>query len=299
MWRWAHFGGMARIARRLLPVLERELRMPVYPDQNTCWYYDDKIAQSYLLEAAGVPIPRTWVWYDADAACDWASTASYPLVLKLAAGAASANVRLVRSSDEARWWIERLFSMVVRTLDPSEFKPLGLRARVRHAGRVLLRGEPKRMKDNGYEPQTGYVLFQEFLPNNPFDTRVTAIGNRAFAIRRFNRANDFRASGSGMFDLDPHKIDHEFVRLAFSAAHRLKSCSCAIDGLYRNGYCVISEVSYTYVSSVVYDCPGHWQLNGSPESGTLTWIAGHMWPEEAQVSDFLQRLDKQLPTACS
>src|SRR5215469_11432928 len=40
MWRWNHAGGMGRIARRLLPVLERELKLIVYPDQNTCWHYD-------------------------------------------------------------------------------------------------------------------------------------------------------------------------------------------------------------------------------------------------------------------
>jgi len=47
MWRWAHFGGMGQIARRLLPVVERELGLVVYPDQNTCWHYDDKIAQAH------------------------------------------------------------------------------------------------------------------------------------------------------------------------------------------------------------------------------------------------------------
>lgn len=80
MWRHAHHSGMWHIARRLLPVLERELKLAVYPDQTTCWHYDDKIAQTYLFQALGVPTPRNWVWFDRDAAHAWAQEAEYPMV---------------------------------------------------------------------------------------------------------------------------------------------------------------------------------------------------------------------------
>lgn len=43
----------------------------------------------------------------------------------------------------------------------------------------------------------GYIYFQDFIPNNNYDTRVKVIGNRCAALRRYNRKNDFRASGSG------------------------------------------------------------------------------------------------------
>ena len=59
---------MWHIARRLLPVIERELGLTVYPDQNTCWHYDDKIAQAHLFKVAGIPAPETWVWFDGKAA---------------------------------------------------------------------------------------------------------------------------------------------------------------------------------------------------------------------------------------
>ena len=71
------------------------------------------------------------------------------------------------------------------------------------------------------------VLFQEFLPCNDFDTRITVIGNRAFGFRRFNRANDFRASGSGKIDYDPKNIAPEMVQLAFDVTRRLNVQSCS------------------------------------------------------------------------
>ncbi len=296
MWRWAHFRGMGRIARRLLPVIERELGLLVYPDQSTCWHYDDKLAQAYLLEAAELPIPRTWIWFDANAAGNWVKTATYPLVLKLASGASSSNVRLLHDDLEAGVWIDRLFKCQVTNLTEEQFQPLNFRDRIRAAAEMLKSGGRSFLGNDGLEPQSGYVLFQEFLPDNPFDTRVTVIGNRAFAFRRFNRAGDFRASGSGKIDWDPNATDQRFVKLAFEAARRLKIQSGAIDGLYRNGECVIGEISYTYALWAVYRCPGHWRLDRDAKPERLTWVPGQMRPEDAQVADFLQRLaDRRSP----
>lgn len=286
MWRWAHFNGMARIARRLLPVVERELKLPVYPDQNTCWHYDDKIAQAYLFEAAGIASPKTWVWFDRQEALAWLEKASFPMVLKLATGASSSNVVLVRSREKAAEWVHRLF----QSYHISFRSRLPRRRQIVQAIKDILSGNGMSpLRDNGFEPQAGYVYFQEFLEGNDFDNRVTVIGNRAFAFRRFNREGDFRASGSGMIDYDADAIREEMIRLAFKAAWRLGMQSCAIDGFYRDRTPVIGEVSYTYVSSAVHECPGHWVLDGTPETGELRWTSGQMWPEEAQVSDFLQR----------
>ena len=52
----------------------------------------------------------------------------------------------------------------------------------------------------------------------------------------------------------------------------------------------ITEISYTYVSWMIHSCPGHWELEGTP-GNDLLWVKGHMWPEHAQVEDFLSRLE--------
>ena len=276
MWRHAHLPHMRQIARRLFPVVEKELGLVVYPDQNTCWHYDDKIAQAYLLPAAGIPAPKTWVWYDRKLALEWAITAEYPLVLKLWAGAGSTNVCLIHSFDEAAYWVGRLFKVGVTSLDKREFS---LRRRMCTAAVSLLKGG----RTDLWELHKGYALFQEFLPDNAFDTRITVIGDRAFGFRRFNRENDFRASGSGKIDYNPHEISPEFVHLAFYVSQSLKTQSCAIDGMWRGNAPVVGEISYTYASWAVHDCPGYWDSN-------MNWHEGQMWPEEAQIIDFIERL---------
>lgn len=288
MWRWAHFGGMGRIARRLLPVVERELGIPTYPNQATCWHYDDKIAQAMLFEARGIPTPNTWVFFERDSALSWLGGRSLPLVMKLATGAGARNVVLLKTLEQAERLTRQVFVNYIQSLDVPY--PITLRGRLRALVRQVLQGLPVVMRDTGYEPQSGYALFQEFLPGNVYDTRVTVIGNRAFGYRRWNRPDDFRASGSGRVDYDPAGIDLRFVRLAFIAAQRLGMQSCAIDGMWRGDEPVTGEVSYTYVSGLVHDCPGHWELDGDPETGTLRWVEGHMWPEEAQVEDFLAQI---------
>ena len=277
MWRHAHVPHMRQVAKRLLPVIEGELGLVVYPDQKTCWHYDDKIAQAQLLEAAGIPTPKTWVWFDKVAALGWLQNAKYPIVLKLWTGAGSTNVRLVQSFAEAECWICRLFNRGVSSLEPRRFS---LKDRILDVLRILFHGE----LEHPWELHKNYVLFQEFLADNEFDTRITVIGNRAFGYRRYNRPNDFRASGSGNFDVNPMYIDKETVKLAFDVAQQLGAQSVAIDGLKKGDRPVVGEISYTYVSWMVQACPGHWDSD-------LNWHDGSMWPEEAQVQDFLERLE--------
>ena len=292
MWRFLHPIFYRRLAHRLLPAIEKQLGLLVFPDWRTAWHYDDKISQFYLLTAAGIPVPKTWVFWSFDDACEFARTAQYPLVLKLSGGASAENVRLARTYDEALYWIGILFDLGIEGLGDLYGPAWPLLSRIKGAGKLLLKGQPPRDKsrDRVVELHNNYFLAQEFLQGNAFDNRVTVVGNRAFAYRRFNRPDDFRASGSGNFDVDPEQVDMECVRLAFRTARALGTQSIAIDGLRRGEERVVGEISYTYVSWMVQSCPGHWELNGEPETGELVWCEGQMWPEDAIMSDFLVEL---------
>jgi glutathione synthase/RimK-type ligase-like ATP-grasp enzyme len=290
MWRHIHMPSHRAVARRLLPVVEKELGLAVYPDQNTCWHYDDKIAQFYLLQAAGIPTPRTWVFWDLERAAEFCATAPYPLVFKLWAGAGSTNIALVENAAEARRHLLRLFGGGLRSFEKTRAGIAHWRQRLGQAARLFLSGD---LPNPGWlwELHKDYALIQEFLPGNAFDTRVTVIGRRAFAFRRFNRPNDFRASGSGLIDWNPKEIDEQAVRLAFRVAERLRTQSIAIDCLRKDGQPVVGEISYTYASWAVRECPGHWERQGDSDTGPLVWREGPMWPEEAQMTDFLARLE--------
>jgi glutathione synthase/RimK-type ligase-like ATP-grasp enzyme len=288
MWRFGYSPNPRLLAKRLLPAIEHGLGIPVFPSFETAWHFEDKIAQSYLMQAAGVPTPATWVFWDRTAALDFCRSATYPLVLKLSFGYQSTNVRLLNSFDEASYWIARLFGTGVTLLRPPASGWRNALHRARGALRHLRGGSAYEDLDYS-ELQHGYFYVQEFVPRNEYDIRVTVIGNRAFVFRRFNRPGDFRASGSGRIDWDPQQIDEESVRLAYRAARRLQTQSLAVDLLQHGGRKLLTEISYTYASWAVRDCPGHWLLHGDAD-GDLTWIDGRMHPEDAIFDDFAARL---------
>ena len=129
--------------------------------------------------------------------------------------------------------------------------------------------------------QQGYLNFQEFIPDNAFDTRITIIGDRAFGFMRKNRPNDFRASGSGNIVYAPDKIDKRCVEIAFSVADRIGTQSLAFDFLFNPQHePMVGEISYCYKSSAVHACEGYWDHQG-------VWHTGHVWPEEAILDDLL------------
>lgn len=283
MWRHIHIPKHRQTARRLLPVIENELGLTVYPDQKTCWHYDDKIAQYYLFKALNIPMPETMVFFDDYvAADDFLKKAKYPLVLKLWTGASSENVRLLKGYTESKQVLDCLFIKGIGHLS-NALVPSFVR-RIKDSIKILVKGDYPFCP---WELHKNYIYVQEFLPDNNYDTRINIIGHRAFGFRRFNRKNDFRASGSGNIDYDTSKIDMKTVQMAFDVAKKLGTQSLAFDFLKKGSGYVIGEISYTYVSWAVYECTGHWEL----EHKDIVWKEGHMWPEEAQIEDYLQRLE--------
>ena len=281
------------LGRRIMLALSQASNVLPFPDWKECWHFDDKIAQSYLLEAAGIRIPKTWVFWAADPAEAFCRTAPYPLVIKLSAGVYSNNVALVRNEAEARFHIGRLFHPdgVQKLAKP----PASLREAVRLRLRDGLRGlkRLRRSRSNGMDVHRDQLLVQEFLPGNAYDTRVTIIGKRAFGVRRFNRPNDFRASGSHHIDRDPALVAEDALRLAFRAARRLDVHSLAVDVLRRDGKPVLNEVSYFFPGYSVNLNSGRWELDGEPEDGHLRWVDGPISAEDATLDDFLERLQQR------
>lgn len=291
MWRTAHTPNDKQLAKRILYTIEKYLNIPVFPDHNTYWHYDDKIAQYYMLRAAGIPTPQTWIFWDKDAARNWAKKTEYPKVFKLSAGAGSSNVIKVSSEAEASKLINRMFGHGIFPMTMNEYKP-----RIIPRNRRQFKATLNRIKQGSlygltslypplppfwWQPEKGYVYFQEFLADNTYDTRIVIIGDRAFGFRRFNRDNDFRASGSGNFDIEPSKIDFRCIRMALDVSNRLNFQSMAYDFLFKDNQPMIVEISYTFPDHTLIKCPGYWGIY-------LTWVEGNTWPEEAQVEDFIK-----------
>ncbi len=246
-------------ANQLLFALQQS-GMAVYPDFNSTWHFDDKVGQKYLLEAVGAPLVKSYAFYDKHEALKWARETSYPKVFKLRCGAASTNVKLIHSFQECKRIINKAFETGFPPYDSLGALREGIKQQkgIKHIGFCLYRllFTPKQYKY--IKSEKGYVYFQDFMPDNHFDTRVIVIGGRyACAERRMNRKGDFRASGSGKFSYED--IDPKIVRTAFDASKHLKMQSVAFDFIYdKNGQPKIVEICFGFGVKGIKHSPGYY-----------------------------------------
>jgi hypothetical protein len=147
-----------------LRILAEDLGRTVYPSLKELWLYENKRRCRDWMIAHGVPHPRTWVFYDAEEAEQFACRADLPLVYKTSLGACAQGVRILRTPKEARRLVRRAFRRG-----------------------VIHRGADCRDK------QWGSVYLQEYLPNVN-EWRMVRIGGSYFGYRK-ERRGDFH-SGS-------------------------------------------------------------------------------------------------------
>jgi len=275
-------------ARQLLYSLQTS-GMRVFPDFHTSWHFDDKVGQKYLLESIGAPLVPTRVFYNKNDALAWIKNTDLPIVSKLRGGAGSQNVKLIKSRYEAKRLINKSFGRGFLTYNP--MASLKERLRKYREGnkdfRNVIEGfvrfiiPPKYSKIKGRE--RGYVYFQEFIPGNDHDIRVVVIGDKAFALKRMVRKNDFRASGSGKILYERTHIQDDVISLSFSIADKLKTQCVAFDYIYKKGQPLITEISYGFSPQPYDKCPGYWDKS-------LRWHEGKFNPYSWMVEDLINNV---------
>jgi glutathione synthase/RimK-type ligase-like ATP-grasp enzyme len=293
MWHVEHASPSEALAAMHILYACRTMGVKTFPSLETIWTFDNKLSQKYVLESAGDKLVPTYVFYDLSSAKAWIEHAAFPKVFKLKCGAGSRNVRLVRTRDEAHRIAKKAFNGgfvayggnaadAVQKAMSGQTNLQACLAKAMRAPRTLtklwrLRREAAREK--------GYVYFQDFVPGNEHDTRVTVIGDKAFAFRRRVRPRDFRASGSGNIDYDQSAIDDQSVRIAFDVADRLATQSLCFDFVHLpSGEPRIIEISYVYVPDCVFATGGYWTKE-------LRFVREAKWPQDVILDDFLESLN--------
>lgn len=254
------------LAKNLVNAIENT-GIKIFPNRETLWHFDDKVAQKYLLESVGAPLVRTYVFYKRSDALKWIKDTNFPKVFKLRKGGGAVNVALVKNKRHARRLVKKAYGKGFSVLNMKSiyydqsrrffngnitFVDL-LKAIVR----LLIPTDFVRMSAR----EKGYIYFQDFLAGNTFDQRIIVVGDKAITGKRMNRKNDFRASGSGTVDLSRDAIDINCVRIAFETSQRLGLQSAAYDFIYnKNGQPRIVEVSFCADPTRKYykDLKGYW-----------------------------------------
>lgn len=293
IYKWSHNHSDHQIANAIIPIIQYHMGIKCFPSWETSWHYDDKIKQAYLLKAHGYPVCESYVFYHKEKAKEWLQNARFPLIFKLKSGSGSYNVRLINSKRQALRLIRKSFRKGINQnkigfyyrLKTFNFNPTRI---IRYYAikfrNVLIGKDPHPF----WQRQKNYILFQKFMPGNSYDTRVQVTGNRAFAFIRYNRKNDFRASGSNNWSLDHENIDMRFVSMALEISKKLKFQSMAYDFIYdEKGNPAIVEISYCYGDYPEFST-GYWDEK-------LKWHSGRFVPQYLELVDLLEKPDLKQP----
>jgi glutathione synthase/RimK-type ligase-like ATP-grasp enzyme len=257
--------------------IQSVLHKKVFPSFNTVWHFESKVAQSYIFSHYKIQTPRTFVSFDYSQAFSHLNSTDLPVVLKKSEGAGSSNVQLIKTRKKLRSTVESAFAnqfwrdsrkiitrqqFIVQNFTKRRFW-FWLSTKLFHQSKA-----------------DGVIYWQEYIPDNKADLRITVIGDSlAYGYWRNNRPNDFRASGSGLLDYE-REIPHELLSYCMKINSDLKFDSMCYDIIFSRDSFVITEMSYNYIADYLFKDPGYYEKN---INGDVVFINMHTWPEHLWV----------------
>jgi len=234
---------MAEI-RTKIPLIEA-MGIPCFPNSLMLWLYDDKIRETFFLKAHGHPVPETFVSFSEEESRSYLEGAAYPLIAKTHMGASASGVVRLDGRAQALRLLEGVFrreSLWERALGRFHYLPR------------LAKGDFLLARKYRYQNACPrYAYLQEFIQTES-DWRITTLGTDLVSVFvRRNRPHDFRASGSGLWEMvEPADLPAEACDLALEVSRRHGFTSMAYDFMKGPKGWVIGEISMTFVLNEVY-----------------------------------------------
>lgn len=235
MWRAWHRPDDRDNAKAKIQIIEKFFKIPIFPNWDMYYSYDNKIIQNFILNKLKFPIPKTWIYYDKCDALNFINKAKFPLVSKCSEGACGDNINLIKNKDELKSHIEMAFNGDgIKTYFP-------------------------------WIRQKGYVYLQEFIETDK-DLRIITLGNKVeLAFWRENK-NSWKHNIAGGGTINPEGIPEEAKKIALNLAKKLNFHWCAFDIILKEKKPLILEFS----SIFGFSRSGHYEkFFGSPNAFIL------------------------------
>lgn len=271
LWHFSHYSQKEMLfARSILNSLEKS-GCRVFPGYDDSWHFDDKVAQSFLLQSLDAPLPRYTVLFSMDAVDEFIqSQPSFPVVAKLRNGSGSSNVKLLGDVEALKRYAKKMFSSGIDS-SPSPFFKISSNAkscrsvadifsRARRAPEFLF----SFLNARALPKEKNYVYLQEFIAGSSYDIKVVVVGNKLSFIGRHIRKGDFRASGGGDLFYDRSIITQPILDIAFDVAGKLNSECVGMDFVVdpQSGNPYIVEISYGFSFAALIESGGYFNRSG-------------------------------------
>jgi glutathione synthase/RimK-type ligase-like ATP-grasp enzyme len=253
IWKSPWMGRLSFHYKEKMFFIKNYLGKEIIPNFESIWHFDSKIAQHFLFEYYHMHTPKTFITFDYVEALRYIDTCVFPQILKLSAGSASNNVKMLKNKRQAIKEIKK------------------------HFFKTIFWKKIKKLSDH---QMFGSIYLQDFIPNNTSDLRITTIGDKyAFGFWRKNRENDFRASGSGRIDYE-REIPEEPLNYCLNLSKQFNFDSMAYDIIFDKDNYLITEICYGYNQDAIFNANGFYE---KIEDNKLIFKKGHYWPQELWI----------------
>ena len=270
LWNFSNFVISDLMEARNILNIASAKGLAVFPDYNTSWHFDDKIAETYALQSVSAPIPKAWVFYDYGECVGWLKAgAEYPLVAKLRCGSGANNVKLLKNRRQAVRYAGRMFASGYNPTPSFIYKAYSkaqssksLKAAVSRIKKIPeflnTRAHAKKMPI-----EKGYCYFQEFIKNEGYDIKIAVVGDKLSFLSRSVRKGDFRASGGGDIGYSKELVTEQIISSAFEAYDKLGLECVGFDYVAdkNTGEGKIIEMCYGFDYKAIMGAGGYWDRN--------------------------------------
>jgi glutathione synthase/RimK-type ligase-like ATP-grasp enzyme len=279
LWHFRHDNSVEKeFATKFITTLGK-LGVETFPSCFDTNYYDNKVAQKYIMEFFDIKHAKYHYFIDKRKASLFLENTEYPIVTKRSTGSGSINVSLLKSKRKANKLLNKAFGKGLKTNKTTDrlkiLKNSERRDEWQKSLKILVKHFFYRSKLNMFR-EKGFILFQEFVPKQTYDIRIVVVSNRAYCAKRLCPKGDFRASGIGRALYGKNEIDIRFIQLAFESAKKMNVSLLAIDMVFdkRIESPVIVEISPLFSPSSMNPCEGYY-------TNELIWINDKTSPQYA------------------
>jgi glutathione synthase/RimK-type ligase-like ATP-grasp enzyme len=273
LWHYSNYSFKDMLmARNVLLTLE-DRGKKVFPSFKDAWHFDDKLAETYLLESVDAPIPKSYYYYDLDSVKSAVAqnSFSFPVVAKLRNGSGSHNVKLIKSSAELLSYSGKMFSTGLNSAPSLLYKASSNIVSARNIKTFINRAKriPEFLRSlanaKKFNREKGYVYLQEFIPNNGYDLKIVVVGDKLSYIGRNIRKGEFRASGGGDLFYDKNKVTKDVIDSAFKTSDDLGFQCMGYDYVVNaeTGKGMIIEISYGFSHHALLGAKGYFDREGN------------------------------------
>jgi|SRR5690554_101817 len=273
LWHFSNYSHTDMLMARNILFTLKNSGKKVFPSIKDAWHFDDKLAETYLLESINAPIPKSYYYYtikEVENAVEEKNLV-FPIIAKLRNGSGSHNVKLLTDSKELMSYAKKMFTSGLDSAPNVFYKASSnikssknIKTFIKRAKRIpeFIRSFTNAKKFNR---ERGYVFLQEFIPNDGFDLKIVVVGDKLSFIGRNILKGEFRASGGGSLFYDKAMVPKNVIDSAFKTSDKLgfkcMGYDYVVDKASSNGK--IIEISYGFSHQALIDAGGYFDREGN------------------------------------